>query len=380
MNTGFGACLAERLHDPSGHRADVGTPMPADLRLVTHAAERDADEFAVHGAGDRLSERGLPDARGADEAEDRPLHVAFELPDGEILDDPFLHLVQIVVILVEHAPRFDGVQTVVGRHAPWDVEQPVHVRAEHLVLGRRRRHPREAIHLAIGDGEHGLGQIGLLHPRSQPLDFVAFALAELVLDRLQLLPEVVLPLRVGHLLLRLRLDLALHFEQRDLAGQRLRHHLQLREQRVGLEQPLLLVGRHVEQAAKEIRQAERIFDGRDDAAQLLGEAAGEGQRAVDLLLQPSHVRVHFDGSIDLLGLGVDHGAHRQPRAADDVGAHAREALDNHVEARRVPRHLPDDPHGADPLHLIRPRIVELALLQHQQQHAITAERAVHRFH
>ena len=57
------AGLFERLHDAAGNGADVGAAMAADLGLVTHAAERDAHELAVHRARDRLPERGLADAR-----------------------------------------------------------------------------------------------------------------------------------------------------------------------------------------------------------------------------------------------------------------------------------------------------------------------------
>ena len=77
--------------------------MTADLGLVAHAAERDADELPRHGARDRLAERRLADAGRADEAQDRALHVAFQLPDRQVLDDALLDLVEIVVILVEHA-------------------------------------------------------------------------------------------------------------------------------------------------------------------------------------------------------------------------------------------------------------------------------------
>ncbi len=42
--------------------------MASDLGLVMHAAEAEPHEFAAHGAGDRLAERGLADAGRADEA------------------------------------------------------------------------------------------------------------------------------------------------------------------------------------------------------------------------------------------------------------------------------------------------------------------------
>ena len=136
---------------------------------------------------------------------------------------------------------------------------------------------------------------------AQQLDLVGLALAQLVLNGLELLAQVVLPLRVGHLLLRLRLDLALHLEQRDLAGQRGRHRLQLRQERVGLEQRLLVGDRHVEQAAEQVRQAQRVVEVGDDAAQFLRQAAGQRQRLVHLLLDAAHVGVDFERLVGDLG-------------------------------------------------------------------------------
>ena len=109
--------------------------MAANLGLVADAAKRDADELPVHRAGDRLAQRRLADARRADEAENRALHVALQLPDGEVLDDALLDLVEIVVILVEHAPRLDRIEPILGRHRPGDFEQPLEVRADHLRFG-----------------------------------------------------------------------------------------------------------------------------------------------------------------------------------------------------------------------------------------------------
>ena len=74
------AGLLQALDDLARQRADVGAAMAADLGLVAHAAERDAHELAARGARDRLAERGLADARRADEAEDRALHALRPAP------------------------------------------------------------------------------------------------------------------------------------------------------------------------------------------------------------------------------------------------------------------------------------------------------------
>src|SRR5512135_3738809 len=64
-----GAALPDALNYPAGQRPDVGAPVPAYLRLVPYAAERHPEELAAKRPGDRLAERGFPDARGSDEAE-----------------------------------------------------------------------------------------------------------------------------------------------------------------------------------------------------------------------------------------------------------------------------------------------------------------------
>ena len=69
--------VLDALDDAARQRADVGAPVAADLRLVAHAAQGDADELAAQRPGDALADGGLADAGRADEAEDRPAHRAF---------------------------------------------------------------------------------------------------------------------------------------------------------------------------------------------------------------------------------------------------------------------------------------------------------------
>ena len=63
------AGLLQALDDLARQRTDVRAAMAADLRLVTHAAERHAHEVPPSCASDRFAERGLAHARGPDEAE-----------------------------------------------------------------------------------------------------------------------------------------------------------------------------------------------------------------------------------------------------------------------------------------------------------------------
>ncbi len=63
----------EPLDDPPRQRPDVRAPVAAHLRLIAHAAERDAVELTPGRARDGLPERGLAHARRPDEAQNRAL-------------------------------------------------------------------------------------------------------------------------------------------------------------------------------------------------------------------------------------------------------------------------------------------------------------------
>src|ERR687887_415536 len=62
--------VAQGAQDRARHGPDVGAPVAADLRLVAHAADRDAHELALERARDRLAERRLAPPGRPDEAED----------------------------------------------------------------------------------------------------------------------------------------------------------------------------------------------------------------------------------------------------------------------------------------------------------------------
>ena len=84
-----------------GIAPDVGAAVAANLRLVPHAAERDADEFPPQRVGHALAQRRLAHAGRADEAEDRPLDLLLELDDRDELEQAVLHLAQAEMLFVE---------------------------------------------------------------------------------------------------------------------------------------------------------------------------------------------------------------------------------------------------------------------------------------
>ena len=88
--------------------------MAADLGLVAHSAERHADELASERPGDGLAERGLADPRRPDEREhgtraatahDLKATSLAAAADGEVLDHPVLHVLEALVVGVQHLAR-----------------------------------------------------------------------------------------------------------------------------------------------------------------------------------------------------------------------------------------------------------------------------------
>ncbi len=212
---------AQPLDDLAGQRADVGPAMAADLRLVAHAAERDAHELAAERVGDRLGERRLADARRAEEAEDRALDVGIQLAHREVLEDAVLDLLEARVVGVEHVLGALEVDRVLGALRPRQRDDPVEIGARHGVLGGRHRHLRQAIELAQRFLLHRLGHAGGIDLRAQLVDLLGLlvAFAELLLDRLHLLAQEVLALVLADLGLDLRLDLRTELEHLELLDQ-----------------------------------------------------------------------------------------------------------------------------------------------------------------
>src|SRR5258708_25293485 len=192
----------EGLEGGGGKRAEGGAAMATDLGLVADAAEGDAYELAIEGAGDRAAQGGLADAGRTDEAEDRTLHLlAAQLTHGQVLEDALLNLLQIVVVLVEDDAGTLQV-VVVGRlEAPGQAGHPIEIGADDGGLGGVGMGALEPLDLLL--------DLILCLRRDHPLlDLLAivlhflaelFSFAELGLDGFQLLAQEVLALRLVHL-------------------------------------------------------------------------------------------------------------------------------------------------------------------------------------
>ena len=130
------AALLDAVHDAAGHRADVGSAVAADIRLIPHAAEAHTDIFAPECPGDRLTDTGFAGAGRADEQQDGACLLLLEIHDRNLLDDALLDLLQTVMILVQHLLRLIEIHEFWRLRLPGQRRDKIEIVVEHAVLLR----------------------------------------------------------------------------------------------------------------------------------------------------------------------------------------------------------------------------------------------------
>ena len=269
--------------------------MSADLGFVTHAAKRHAHEVTACSLGDGLAQRSLPDAGRTDEAEDWSTHLIGARLHGEVLQYALLHLLQPVVVRVQHV--FSVLQ--VAHHfflaAPGERYHPVEIVAHDGGLRGHRRHLAQLLHLGLGLGARFFRHRRLGDFLFQLADLVALAAAcvaitQLALDRLHLLVEVVLALRLLHLPLHAVADLPLHLEHADLAFHQREHLLQALGDIDEFEQLFLVFELDRQLRRDRISQVTGVGDRAHSANSLGRDLAVEFHIAVELLDDGAHQR------------------------------------------------------------------------------------------
>ena len=101
--------------------------MASDFSLIAHTAQCYTHVLSAYGLGNGLSEAGLADSRRAVETENRRLHVTPEFQHREVFDNPLLHLLQSVMVLVKHLHGMFQVQIVLGQVIPRKVQHELQI-------------------------------------------------------------------------------------------------------------------------------------------------------------------------------------------------------------------------------------------------------------
>ena len=310
--------------------------MSADFGFIVHAAQRQPHELASQRAGNRLAQRRLAHARRSNEAQDRALHAGPQTAHRQVIENAVLHLLQIVVVGVEDFLRLRNVHFHAGRLLPRQDRQPLNVVARQRVVGSHGRHARQAAKFLQ---RLFLDIVG--HSRRFDLlaQFLGVAggfilLAQLLLDGLHLLAQVVLALRLLHAVLHFALDLVAQLLDFQLLGQVLVDLLQP-DTNVGRLQHVLLVagGERRQGRSDEINHAAGIVDVSGHRRKLVRQ---RGRAGDDLLEQRQHVALQrFDlgafGSWRLRN-GFHGGAHERRQLRVFRHLHALQALGEDEQA------------------------------------------------
>ena len=323
--------LRQPLDDASGHGADVGAPVSADLRLIMYTAQRHTHVFALEGPGDGASERGLAHTRRAVEAEDGRLHVVLQLEHGQLFQDAFLHLLHPIVVLVEHLLGIHQVVVVAGIGVPGQGEHRVEVGELHAVVSNLRIHPLQLLQLLVEVCGRLLAPVhtgGLLLQIDQYL--VLLTAPQFVLDGLDLLLEEVFALLLVDVLARPVLYGALEFMEVNLAVEQL-HQFQEAALYGGAAQQLVL------KLPVEIDVGAGIVDGQlgfaevaDGKSQLLRHVDGH-EVVGDGLAQGAehHVTLYLVFDVGHLGIQLNLSQQVRARLDDILELGAFESLEEH---------------------------------------------------
>ena len=217
------------------------------------------------------------------------------------------------MVLVEHVAHDADVEQVGGADRPREVRQPLEVGARDGVLRAARLHGLQAFELLSGDLLGLLGHLRLGDLLRELLGVAGLVvhLAELALDRLELLAQHVLALRVAHLLLDLAVDALADLEDLELTREQHQHLAQALAHVVGGEHLLLLAGLDVEVADHEVGDLAGVADAVEQRGGLARKLGHEGDEPLGGLLDALDQR----GGLDVVGVLV--------RQFDRAGAQER---------------------------------------------------------
>lgn len=310
-------------------------------------------------ARDRLAERGLADAGRPDEAEDRRLHLVDALLHRKIFEDPFLDLLEAVVILVEHLLGVRQIIVDLALLAPRQRDQRVDVVAHDGRLGRHRRHQLELLELGVGlllrFLRHARGVDALL----ELLEIRAFlTLAQFLLDRLDLLVQVVLALALFHLTLHAPADALFDLQDVDLGLELREQVLEALDDREHLEDVLLLVKLERKMRGDRIGQAARLVDPRQRRQDLRRNLLVQLHVLIELRHDRAAQRFRL-GAVGVVRLERHHLAGElRLLFFDRQRLRALQALDEHFHgAVGQLQHLQDVRDAADIVHVLFGRLI-----------------------
>ncbi len=192
---------------------------------------------------------------------------------GQIFNNPLFDFLKPVVIFVQHLFGAAQVLFDTGFFAPWQAQHPVQIVAHNSCLGAHRAHVFQLFQLGFGLipgllAQLGCGQFGL---KLGHFAFALFAIAQLFLNGLHLLIQIIFTLGALHLRFHAGFDLLLNLKNAHLALHQAINLFQPLGHAQRFQQVLLLVHFNAQMPRHQIGQLGRFGGFRYSAQRLFGD-------------------------------------------------------------------------------------------------------------
>ncbi|MNB88452.1 hypothetical protein D3C75_354660 [compost metagenome] len=213
----FNAYFRHFLDQLARHRADIGPAVTADFGFVTNAAQRHTDVFTSGRFGNGLPQRGFTHPRRSYQAQDRALELVYTALNRKVLKDAIFNTFQTVMVGIEDLLCLTQIFFDLATGVPRNLYHPLNVATHDGRFGRHRRHHFQLLQFCFGFLFCLFRHFCRVDLTLQRFVFVwrIVHLAELFLNSLHLLVQIVLALRFFHLLLHAVANAFLNLQQID---------------------------------------------------------------------------------------------------------------------------------------------------------------------
>ena len=92
----------QSLYNFTWHGPHVGSTMALDFSLIPHSTYGKTEEGLVHGTSNGMAHAGFTHSRRSHQDNDGALVILFQFADGKIFKNAFFHILQPIMILLEH--------------------------------------------------------------------------------------------------------------------------------------------------------------------------------------------------------------------------------------------------------------------------------------
>ena len=255
---------------------------------------------------------------------------------------------------------------------PRQPDQRVEIVAHDGGLGRHRRHQLELLQLRVGLVARGLRHAGRLDLLLELLEVgTLLAFAQFLLDRLDLLVQVVLALALLHLPLDAATDALLDLQDVDLGLELREQVLEPLVQALHFEDLLLLLDLQRQVRGDRVREAPSLVDAGDRGQDLGGDLLVELYVLIELADDRPPQCLGLGGRMDVGNDGHDVRGEVARAVFDALDSRALRALDQHLHgAVRQLEHLQDVGHAADLVDVLGRRLVLGGVLLRHQHDAL----------